>query len=617
MPRSTCVLLIGVAIVVTNCLGPSWGADKKASAKSAKDSDITEFLSSIDKVQTPEAVLLALNGYLTTNELTDKQVDRMQKAIEKYSEYAENGLRRYGGKWRKPDEINQLANQAEDYIRQAFDELKAQNPKKTLEYLNRASTVDPGGIRADFIVGMLYCLRGNANPKLAAERFEAVLKRVPNYGPARNNLAISQIKLLKPEKYGEAYANFRQAAESMPNSLQVLQNVNRVVREAEQGQLPLPVAAKNKPDDAKRFAKFTKLAAQLNESAAKRNQRFDAKVGWLYCPFIDPNRPPVGQNDERPVPDPNQPFVPVARGTGFLVAPGYLLTNRHVVTDDALGVADQVAVRRTNARGDNQTWTTKNIIYSANQDLALLHVPDADGTPISLVEKPAPRGREVLVLGYPVVDLLGDSLKVTRGVITGLPDGKRFGGMLLMDAEANPGNSGGPVCDRSGQLIGVLTAVHRLMDYSLAIPASEVAAFAAKQQIELPAEENLEEAADWSIIDERLSSSVYLVETSYQASSLQFRDLLPDELRPVRSEYEDNSCANCSGRGHKACRAPGCVAGANLETTYDSAFMRTGASVERVVTGSNLRVSNCRVCRGSGRIECTICKGKGIDPDLR
>jgi S1-C subfamily serine protease len=617
-------MLIGILLLGTTDWKVASARDKiskSSSGKPIKDADVTAFLNEADKAWTPESAMAALRAYRAENDLTPKQEERLQKQGDRYAQYQREGRRRHGGKWRTSPEIKEFETGAEKFIQLAFNELKANNPKKSLDYFNRASSADPGGIRADFIVGMLYCLRGSTNPKLAAERFETVLKRVPDYGPARNNLAICEIKLLTTKKFGDAFANFRKAAELMPNSVEVLQNVNRVVQEADQGQLPLPITDKNKPDEGKRYAKFAELAAQLNERAAKRNQKFSPRVGWMYTPFMELKQAePEPDRPQQPVPvEDENPLIPVAMGTGFLIAPGYLITNKHVVTDEALGVADRVTIRRPDAPPADLPTTAEIVALAFEDDLALLHAPDIAGTAIPLVEKPVSRGREILVLGYPHIELLGATLKTTRGVVTGLPDGQRFEGMLMMDAEANPGNSGGPVCDRAGRVVGVVTQilVSRTMDYSLAIPAGNVSAFVTQQKVDLPVFEPEEDVTDWSLIDERVSPAVYLIETSYRASPLRFKELLPEGLRPVRSEFEDDSCSHCSGRGHKACPAPGCVAGANMTLEYDAPILRLPGGDSRVITGGNLKVTKCGLCSGKGRIECKVCRGKGIDPDLR
>lgn len=134
-------------------------------------------------------------------------------------------------------------------------------------------------------------------------------------------------------------------------------------------------------------------------------------------------------------------------GTGFVVSEdGWLLTNAHVARScKTLLVGDHHVVDQRILDGDN--------------DLALLHVKDgALGKPLPL-SKTAPRlGEDILALGFPLRSILADSLNVTRGNVSslmGLMNDPRY---LQISAPVQPGNSGGPLVDLSGRVVGVVTA---------------------------------------------------------------------------------------------------------------------------------------------------------------
>lgn len=154
--------------------------------------------------------------------------------------------------------------------------------------------------------------------------------------------------------------------------------------------------------------------------------------------------------------------TPTGSGTGFFVRPDTLLTNVHVVTDNA-----SVTVRRANgkilrARVDSTTpeW-----------DIAVLRVdPAADQPTVVLGSALRARpGQEVIALGSP----LGLQNTVTRGIVSAL---RKVGEVTIVqtDAAINPGNSGGPLVDRSGQVIGITTmgvrsAVAQGLSFAIAI----------------------------------------------------------------------------------------------------------------------------------------------------
>jgi serine protease Do len=91
-------------------------------------------------------------------------------------------------------------------------------------------------------------------------------------------------------------------------------------------------------------------------------------------------------------------------------------------------------------------------------DLAVLRTPSASGQFVSLRVRGPKLGEPMTAAGYPLGDLLGTGLKVTTGVVSGLsgPGGDR--GLFQLSAPIQPGNSGGPVIDSAGALIGVTAA---------------------------------------------------------------------------------------------------------------------------------------------------------------
>ena len=132
-------------------------------------------------------------------------------------------------------------------------------------------------------------------------------------------------------------------------------------------------------------------------------------------------------------------------GTGFLVSSnGDFLTNSHVVNG-----CQSVSIEGVSA---------KIVAQDTSFDLALLHVSETTGkSPARFAQKPARLNSDVTVLGYPLPDLLG-GLNVTRGSVTSL---KGLGGdavRMQISAPVQPGNSGGPVVNAAGQIVGVVVS---------------------------------------------------------------------------------------------------------------------------------------------------------------
>lgn len=142
--------------------------------------------------------------------------------------------------------------------------------------------------------------------------------------------------------------------------------------------------------------------------------------------------------------------TPAGRGSGFFVDRERLLTNAHV-----LGGAAYATVR-THDGEKLEGWLERK---DADCDLAVLKVQgrrEDAALELGSAEK-LHIGQELLAVGTPL-GLLQNT--VTRGILGGL---RRSGSALLLqtDAALNPGNSGGPLLDRGGRVVGISTAGFR------------------------------------------------------------------------------------------------------------------------------------------------------------
>ena len=136
-------------------------------------------------------------------------------------------------------------------------------------------------------------------------------------------------------------------------------------------------------------------------------------------------------------------------GTAFVVsADGYLLTCDHVVrgaTDIKVTLGGETTPCDVVARDIAHDLA---VLRVARQGLPVL--PLADSEAVELAE-------EVRAVGFPLSDVLGSSVKVTRGSVAGIV-AKRRGKVFQIDAVVNPGNSGGPLVDGRGAVVGVVNA---------------------------------------------------------------------------------------------------------------------------------------------------------------
>lgn len=146
-------------------------------------------------------------------------------------------------------------------------------------------------------------------------------------------------------------------------------------------------------------------------------------------------------------------------GTGFALTSNYIVTNYHVVEE-----AKSISVQGINGNFNNKYRATVIATDKVN-DLAILRV---DGVNISNASIPysvkttiSEVGEDVFVLGYPLTSTMGDEIKLTTGVISSKSGFQGDVSLYQISAPIQPGNSGGPLFDSRGNIIGVVSAKHR------------------------------------------------------------------------------------------------------------------------------------------------------------
>ncbi len=148
---------------------------------------------------------------------------------------------------------------------------------------------------------------------------------------------------------------------------------------------------------------------------------------------------------------PNQNARRVSSGTGFVVAPDRVLTNHHVVDG-----CDRIIARTPDGR-----WlaAVPPAQVDARLDLALLNIPGNPGPALAFRGAPAVRrGESVVAYGFPLAGLLSADPKLTRGEVNALAGLGNDQNNFQISAEVQPGNSGGPLLDMQGHVVGVVVA---------------------------------------------------------------------------------------------------------------------------------------------------------------
>lgn len=161
------------------------------------------------------------------------------------------------------------------------------------------------------------------------------------------------------------------------------------------------------------------------------------------------------------------------QGTGIIVSSdGYIVTNSHVIGDSKTAYKYQVI------NNDGKKYTANVVGYDTRTDLAVLKIEGKNLKPVHFVKKSHLQvGEDIIAVGNPGGLDFQNSL--TKGIVSAkdrtLDDSTVS--YIQTDAAVNPGNSGGPLCNLYGEVIGITTAKINSATYEgmgFAIPTDTV-----------------------------------------------------------------------------------------------------------------------------------------------
>ncbi len=141
----------------------------------------------------------------------------------------------------------------------------------------------------------------------------------------------------------------------------------------------------------------------------------------------------------------NEKLILLGSGTGFYISEdGYLVTNYHVVEG-----CKEIKDRKENL---------EMIITDPITDIAVLksETPAINYIPLSTTD--ASRAEEIYVVGYPYGKGISSESKTTKGIVSSLQGAENNYAQFQIDAAIQPGNSGGPIVNEQGNLVGIVVS---------------------------------------------------------------------------------------------------------------------------------------------------------------
>lgn len=155
------------------------------------------------------------------------------------------------------------------------------------------------------------------------------------------------------------------------------------------------------------------------------------------------------------------PSAPIdAAGSGIAISKeGYIITNYHVIKN-----AKRIEVELHPERIPT-TYNARIVGEDPTTDIAILKIDDLNfsslpNLPYAFQPALVDVGEEVFTLGYPLTATMGSEIKLTDGLISSRTGYQGDANTYQISVPVQPGNSGGPLFDKTGQLIGVIKAKH-------------------------------------------------------------------------------------------------------------------------------------------------------------
>ena len=231
-------------------------------------------------------------------------------------------------------------------------------------------------------------------------------------------------------------------------------------------------------------------------------------------------------------------------GTGFALKGKYVITNHHVVDG-----ARTLKVR--GVRGDfTKMYNAVVVAKDESHDMAIIRIEDNSfpgfgEIPYTLKSGLSEVGENIFVLGYPLLSSMGEEVKLTTGIISSRSGFQGEVSSYQVSAPIQPGNSGGPLFDVNGDVVGIVNAKHRQADnasYAIKSPYMRLFIQNSVGGSIIPTNRKM---VGWSLISKvkSIKPFVFIIYASTEASESTHHSPQPTQpALPSQSFVEDAGC---------------------------------------------------------------------------
>lgn len=404
-----------------------------------------------DAVNTPLAAVTIWQNWIDANP-DAPELGAARQELERWTTLADEGAEKIRGRWVGGEERRELLAKAERLTREGFDLLLRDQTIAAIRKFEEANQVYPNSFKIAFMLGYVALLQRDHDT--AIRYFEQALRINPKRPEALANLGIAYCFKKQVEKGASLLYQAAQIEDSFPIAVSLIKAISLN-----------PSIARSRSSHHKEMMQSARLLA-VKYSLPQDS----APPSFLLVPL----KPEIADAGAGEV------VAGMSSGTGFLVTEdGMILTNAHVVKD---GKELMVML------GERDRRSAEVIAMDEALDLALIRIKPRSGEKLPYLrfiatDRPTD-GAECTVMGYPMIDRLGQAIKITRGIVS---SASGDGDHVLIDAKVNPGNSGGPILDRFGNVMAVVCmksfASATEESYGIGIQAGRARAFLKKHGV--------------------------------------------------------------------------------------------------------------------------------------
>ena len=418
----------------------------------------------IEKIEEPVKAVTLWEQHLLRKDLDPGERAAVERELVTWKKLYADGAEKIKNRWVSGEELKKIKDEVDSLVQKATEQEDGGKVLDAIKNYKQAIILYPNSFRAHYRLGFIKFQEGYGQPggntslREADRSVRAALRLEPELPAVLSSMGAV---LFAMGKYEEGVEYMWEAVEKAETPLtvgNVLTALNAV------------------PD---RWLSNNRKLRDINKEASYLRSRYQAS-GLV---FIRDHRHGLDDPNEEDTTDKGPPGLQ-GNGSGFFITPdGYLLTNKHVATTDD-GYYYRVRLPDKDENGAFVEYLARFIASDDKADVALLKVDLPEGTTVPYLDLLSadypPVAAQAMVLGYPATSMFGTgtmAMQVDSGSVkSNNPDHEYE---VWLDLSTTHGNSGGPIVDRNGDVIGILSAGNTVFNvtYVLAVGPRQIRAF--------------------------------------------------------------------------------------------------------------------------------------------